>query len=551
MTYLSGCVGEASEETANAVQTSEITLSASETRKETESETEIKAETDTVSAEILETEDNSSKLPTPQRAGHDPRTGDYLAALADDSDFAGLCQNCLGAIVADMNGDGVPEVFLEMFAGMSSVTKVFTVKDGKAVCLKAAPDSYIPSGNSVSYSSYDGGLPEFYIGDGEKIILAKFSGGGSVGGGSGIMEISLDGNSISAKELCSSSYSKSNFDLFYSYRFGGEDVSEEEYQTRLDEYMSELDYCTDYSVTLTQSALKGDYNTLVPLADALDGFYGSLGKGDSIDFGVELKPIYVCISDGSTGHTDYSAVLSYDAMGNVSIIQREIYGNKDTCSFEYDYDDNGRVTKIRGFNNYTPEADYNWSIDCYGNIIKTRSNMPYTDMDESLYKFVTDGQGKVTEEIFYADKRAAEIYSYESVKVGDVLSRRFYRYDNFGNKIYEELDTVIYELKDSIQDYIETWEYDECNRLIKHVFSYGCDSIDEYIYNDDGDMVKRVHTFVGNDEMNGGKAGVYVTNYSYEKDLKGGVTCSYSRGSDYYDEDVIEEIYYAPVRTVK
>ncbi|MBD5138943.1 MAG: hypothetical protein HDT24_06525, partial [Ruminococcus sp.] len=202
-----------------------------------------------------------------------------------------------------------------------------------------------------------------------------------------------------------------------------------------------------------------------------------------------------------------------------------------------------------------PDAYHDWSIDYYGNIIYTRNEIPYadTDMDGYLCKSVLDEQGRLLEETFFANEWFAGINSYRDVKVGDVFRRMFYRYDSFGNKIYEELDTAIYEGKDSIQDYVETWEYDDLNRLVKHTFSYWVyDSVDEYIYDDNGDMVKRIHTFTGgDDEMDGRKEGVYVTDYSYEKDLKGGVTRSYGRGSGYYDDDIIENIYYAPVRVVK
>lgn len=322
--------------------------------------------------------------------------------------------------------------------------------------------------------------------------------------------------------------------------------------------MGRLDYCTDYSVTLTREILEsGCGRPLDLLAKAVDSFYRNCNMADGIEFAVELKPVYVSRRDGSTGLGTYKAVLSYDAMGNVSSIFRKHYSDSessvDICPFKYDYDDNGRVMKIHGFNNYTPEADYDWSIDYYGNIIITRSNYPYTDMDESLYKVVTDEQGRVLEEIFLANERAAEFYSYEGVNVGDVLRRNFYRYDDFGNRIYEELDTELYAANDAIQDYIKTWEYDSNNRLVKDTFSYwGHDVINEYVYNDEGDMVKRIHTFTGgDDDLNGGKEGVYVTDYHYEKDLKGGVTRRCGRGSGYYDDDIIEDIYYAPVRTVK
>lgn len=47
-------------------------------------------------------------------------------------------------------------------------------------------------------------------------------------------------------------------------------------------------------------------------------------------------------------------------------------------------------------------------------------------------------------------------------------------------------------------------------------------------------MIKRIHTFTGgDDDMNGGKEGVYVTEYSYEKNLKGGVTYRRGRDSDW------------------
>ncbi len=98
-----------------------------ETTETKASETETSAETETE----MKTEDTSKRLPTSSRAGHDPRTGDYLAALAKDPDFAEKWINCCGVMVADINGDGVPEVFLQQPA-MGSLTEVFTVADGKA-----------------------------------------------------------------------------------------------------------------------------------------------------------------------------------------------------------------------------------------------------------------------------------------------------------------------------------------------------------------------------------------------------------------------------------
>lgn len=557
LTCFNGCDGNGGEISEESANTAQITETASEI-SETVLEMEI-TETETVETMETETEEKtSSRLTRPSLKGFDRRAADYVTALVDDPDFAKKWQYCVGALIADINGDGVPEVFLQQSA-MGSLTEVFTVAEGKAVWLKAAPGSYSPRSDTpddVPFSSYDGNLPEFYVRNGERVILAKCHSGGSVAGSSGIMEIILDGENISAKELCGSSYSKDNLEVTYYYRFDSEDVSEDEYQSRLDDYMDGLDYCADYSVTLTREILEsGCERPLDLLAKAVDSFYRNCNMADDLEFAVELKPVYVSRHDGSTGLDTYKAVLSYDAMGNVSSIFRKHYSDSessgDICPFKYDYDDNGRVMKIHGFNNYTPEADYDWSIDYYGNIIITRSNYPYTDMDESFYKVVTDEQGRVLEETFLANERAAEIYSYEGVNVGDVLRRNFYRYDNFGNKIYEELDTIIYEAKDSIQDYVETWEYDDCNRLVKHTFNYGCNSIDECFYNDDGDMVELIHTFIGDDELNGGKEGVYVTDYYYEKDLKGGVTRRCGRGSDYYDDDIIEDIYYAPLRVVK
>lgn len=545
-----GNTGGISEETAAISQITEMTPEISETSETKVSETETSAETETET----KTEGTSKRLLTPPRAGHDPRTGDYLAVLAEESDFAEKWVNCCGVVVADVNGDGVPEVFLQQSA-IGSLTEVFTVADGKTVHFKAAPDSYSHySDGGVPRGSYDGDLPEFYERNGEKVILAKCHMGGSGSGHSGIMEINFDGECISAKELCGDSYLKADLNVAYYYSFGGEDVTEEEYKSRLDGYMSGLDYCADYSVTVTNNSLL--CNSLVPLADALDSFYGSLGKGEGLDFDVELKPIYV-------SRDDYAAEISYDYMGNISSIKKHY---KDvsldrTDYFKYIYDDNGEVTQI--YRNtkdyeagYVPNAAFDWNIDYYGNIQKTRSNYPYTDMDGSLYKAVTDEQGRVLEETFFADERFAEIYSYNGVKVGDIQSRCLYRYDNFGNRIYEELDTELYAANDAVQDYVKAWEYDGSNRLVKDVYSYwGHDVINEYVYNEAGDMVKRIHTFTGGDDMNGGRDGVYVTDYSYGKNLKGGVTYRRGRGSDHYYEYIIEyiieDIYYAPVRTVR
>lgn len=547
--------GEISEESANTAQITETTLEISETVLETEI-------TEAETAEMTETEEETfPRLTRPSLKGFDRRATDYVTALVDDSDFAEKWQNRVSAMVVDMNGDGVPEVFLQTSA-ILSITEIFTVKDGKVVHVKAAPDAYSPiteAPNEVSFSSYEGYLPELYVRNGEKVILANFYAGGSVAGKGGIMEIGFDGDGISAKEICGYSYPSQSDDSFYNFYFGEEDVSEDDYKSRLDDYMGGLDYCTDYSVTLTRKILEsGCGRPLDLLAKAVDSFYRNCNMADGLEFGVEMKPVY--ISDSSSNADCH--IITYDGMGNVSSNSYSYDKNTNdpkyyTTSFKYDYS-GGKVTKIiRCTGSYDSERIvddvYDWSIDLYGNIRETRSNVPHTDMDESLYKAVTDEQGRVLEETFFAGERLAELHSYEGVKVGDVSGRRFYRYDSFGNRIYEKLDTVIYAPNDAVQDYIKTWEYDGSNRLVKDVYSYwGHDVINEYVYNDEGDMVQRIHTFTGgDDDLNGGREGVYVTDYHYEKDLKGGVTRRCGRGSGYYDDDIIEDIYYAPVRTVK
>lgn len=560
MTCFNGCDGSGgvTEETANAAEITETASEITETvlkTAETKTETEISKTETTEMTETEAEEEASPKLPKPSLQGFDHRAAEYVTALVDNPDFAEKWQERVGAMVADMNGDGVPEVFLQI-SSMGSLTEVFTFVDGKAVHVKAAPDAFSPRGEP--YSSYDGGLPEFYVRNGEKVILANCHAGGCLGGINGIMEIGFDGRCISAKDICVYNYPSQDEGGCF---FGGEEVTEDDYQTLRDNYMSELDYCTDYSVTLTREILEsGCGRPLDLLAKAVDSFYRSYDMADGLEFGVELKPVYVSRVNGSTGRADYKAVMSYDAMGNVSSVFRkhcnENASPSDTCTFEYDYDDNGRATYIHGwFLDYTPNEYYDWSIDYYGNIIYTRNGVPYADTDVNGYlcKSVLDEQGRLLEETIFANEWFAAINSYRDVKVGDVFRSMFYRYDSFGNKIYEELDTAIYEEKDSIQDYVETWEYDDLNRLVKNTFSYWVyNSVDEYIYNDNGDMVKHIHTFTGgDDEMDGCKEGVYVKNYSYEKDLKGGVTRSCGRGSEYYNDDIIEDIYYAPVRVVK
>lgn len=548
--------GEISEESANTAQITETTLEISETVLETEI-----TEAETVETTETETEEETfPRLTRPSLKGFDRRAADYITALVNDPNFAEKWQNRVSVMVADMNGDGVPEVFLQTSA-ILSITEIFTVKDGKVVHVKAAPDAYSPiteALNEVSFSSYEGYLPELYVQNGEKVILANSYAGGSVAGKGGIMEIGFDGDGISAKEICGYSYPSQSDDSFYNFYFGEEDVSEDDYKSRLDNYMGGLDYCTDYSVTLTREILEsGCGRPLDLLAKAVDSFYRNCNMADGLEFGVEMKPVY--ISDSSSNADCH--IITYDGMGNVSSNSYSYDKNTNdpkyyTTSFKYDYS-GGKVTKITRCTDsydseYVIDAAYDWSI-YYGDIKKTRSNVPHTDMDESLYKAVTDEQGRVIEETFYADERFAEIYSYNGVKVGDLQSRNFYRYDSFGNRIYEELDTELYAANDAVQDYIKTWEYDGSNRLVKDVYSYwGHDVINEYVYNDEGDMVQRIHTFTGgDDDLNGGKEGVYVTDYHYEKDLKGGVTRRCGRGSGYYDDDIIEDIYYAPVRTVK
>lgn len=104
--------GEISEESANTAQITEMTLEISETVLETEI-----TEAETVETTETETEEETfPRLTRPSLKGFDRRAADYVTALVNDPNFAEKWQNRVSAMVADTNGDGVPEVFLQTSA---------------------------------------------------------------------------------------------------------------------------------------------------------------------------------------------------------------------------------------------------------------------------------------------------------------------------------------------------------------------------------------------------------------------------------------------------
>ncbi len=298
-------------------------------------------------------------------------------------------------------------------------------------------------------------------------------------------------------------------------------------------------------------------------------------------------------------HYDYKPDGSYSSYtrthdGETTVYEVNEYGDIINGDEEYEYDSEGRLISKIWYNDNAKKSVYTYDKYSYSpdgrlaaseyfkvrgrDLTESQSNRYVYEKNRTLvystynfsredgYEYIYgteyengteflrsetqyDGNGNIIKEIYYAsDGRKRVQYDY--------------RYDENGNKIYEERSVPdgLYEPKDSIQEYVYTYSYDGNGNLAVSTFEYWVQKQStSYEYDKYGNVTKTVLVITGEDnEMDGIYVGEYLTEYSYEYDLKGGVVKSeeyaYERVDSLEDEtpwkNRITTKYYQPVKVI-
>ncbi len=236
----------------------------------------------------------------------------------------------------------------------------------------------------------------------------------------------------------------------------------------------------------------------------------------------EYRSDYVSSYDGETYENHSVTRYEYDIWGNLVHEVYEAVGDV-VSETNYTYDDNGNVLVVTFLNNAGTGAYY-YTYDDNGYEIKYVS----TYEDEVLYteEYIRgedgsilesreiDGNGEVTSvtQNIYEDGRLTE----EHTTSGDYWYNAYYTYDDAGNVIRLNTDTpyglstytTIYdeagrpvqeELVSGDYNSITVRSYDEAGNLLRSEYttSDGSYSLQEYTYDEDGNVLTDVYSGVG------------------------------------------------------
>lgn len=164
--------------------------------------------------------------------------GQYIDAVIKCREFTELYKN--GIQLADLNRDGIPEISAHV--GVFPITSYFTVSaEGEAFML------YGENGEEELYAE----LPAPYVRDGKTVWLSDFYDGGSGSGGGGDCFLTYEDGVVKKEIIRCYDYSKdyNTFEYYYTYYWGsdgywddtrGEEISEEEYESRYEALLAEL-----------------------------------------------------------------------------------------------------------------------------------------------------------------------------------------------------------------------------------------------------------------------------------------------------------------------
>ncbi len=546
---LAGCAANTTENLSENDTESSESLTEYQTETESLPETAI---TESVTEKVTETaaeappENNSTvneEEPLPDTENYDPRTVEYINSLWKLEKFRQTPPADI--LIADLNGDNTPEVVVQI-ATIVLISDVFSIKDGKAFYVPPDPGSYTPDyyEKSTDYS-FDGGSLQCYEKNGEPVFLADCWIGGSAGGTAGIMSVNFDGQQITANAV-SKIYRTKTEDTYF---WGDEEVSDDEYDRCLDEYMASLDYTDNYTVYIPKAMHDSELKSSIEfIAGGLDSFYKSLDMDNSekpLEYTIKMKPIYSEISSGSSDND--STAVSYDGFGNASAVYRSSNG---LTSYDNVYDETGRLCRITESLRDVSVPDKVYEIDPEDWLeFDGRGYWRFTDNTPGENQLIEhDDKGRMVKKTIIADE---EIYSWgvltPSVYAPEgydpesrIQSVTEFEYDEADRLAGEKYTAYLRDESDKPQHYIKTWKYDSSGNLLRYElageYSY------EISYNEKSVPEKVVFTDEG--------ITYELDIYEHYHDLKGGVTCLWAKGDTPYKNDIDCFIYFAPVRTI-
>ncbi|MCM1382592.1 MAG: hypothetical protein NC192_11675, partial [Muribaculaceae bacterium] len=145
--------------------------------------------------------------------------------------------------IMDIDENGIPEAALARDDTVFVNSKIHTVTaNGQAVCLSTANfDICYDDGTFLR-----GGSLTPYERDGETVWLSRYNTGGTDEGVSGDYILKYDGNTVDGEIIRHSEYERNPGDgymmweYYFYYNVLGEDVTEEEYDLKYDEYINTL-----------------------------------------------------------------------------------------------------------------------------------------------------------------------------------------------------------------------------------------------------------------------------------------------------------------------
>lgn len=237
--------GNISETAGNISETSEIISETRETVSETAvSETEIPETSETTAQEETESTENFDKVK--DRVIYDDgvkkmTAGEYLKAIEAYGFEKTAMGNC-GLQFADLDGDGMPEAVFYNF-GVDYTSIVFSVSpEGEVSLVPIKNDELRISDMEMLWGSYISA----YEKDGETIWIMGFSSKGAGAGSEGDYILRYDGNCIDGEIIREKTYDRNvwnddtGWDYTTNWYLWGEEVTEEEYESRKDEFFEGL-----------------------------------------------------------------------------------------------------------------------------------------------------------------------------------------------------------------------------------------------------------------------------------------------------------------------
>lgn len=247
--------GNISETAGNISETSEIISETRETVSETAvSETEIPETSETTAQEETENTENFDKVK--DRVIYDDgknslTAGQLIDALESCEEFAYWFDRYYAFQIMDIDENGIPEILIyrDIAPHMSSI--LYSVAaDGKAEAVRLITHDFCSNYKHDECYELIGGSLTPYKKDGETLWIGYWRGSGTGGGSSGTYILNYDGSGIDGEVIEKAAYetgyigNDENGDMIwywndYYYIFG-EDVTEEEYDKRRDEYMNSL-----------------------------------------------------------------------------------------------------------------------------------------------------------------------------------------------------------------------------------------------------------------------------------------------------------------------